>query len=46
MTIEHLAARYCALGARVVTDRIGYFPGDGIDPDPNEPLDFSTKHKS
>jgi nucleoside-diphosphate-sugar epimerase len=38
MAIEQLAARYRALGARVVTDRIGYFPGDGIEPDPNEPF--------
>ncbi|MFA6112942.1 MAG: hypothetical protein WC729_03100 [Sphingomonas sp.] len=38
LAIEQLAARYCALGARVVTDRIGYFPGDGIEPDPNEPF--------
>lgn len=38
MAVEHLAAHYSALGARVVTDRIGYFPGDGIEPDPNEPF--------
>jgi nucleoside-diphosphate-sugar epimerase len=38
LAVEHLAARYRALGARVVTDRIGYFPGDGIAPDPNEPF--------
>jgi nucleoside-diphosphate-sugar epimerase len=37
LAIEHLAARYSAQGARVVTDRIGYFAGDGIEPDPNEP---------
>jgi nucleoside-diphosphate-sugar epimerase len=38
MAIEHLAALYSAEGARVFTDRIGYFPGDGIEPDPNEPF--------
>ena len=37
-TVERLAAFYIAQGACVVTDRIGYFPGDGIDPDPTEPL--------
>lgn len=36
--VEQLARHYGLQGARVVTDRIGYFPGDGIDPDPNEPM--------
>lgn len=36
--IEELAAVYRALGANVVTDRIGYFPGDGVEPDPSEPM--------
>jgi nucleoside-diphosphate-sugar epimerase len=38
MAVERLAAQYNALGARVVTDRIGYFPGDGVVPDPTEPM--------
>jgi len=38
MTVERLASRYNAIGARVITDRVGYFPGDGVEPDPNEPL--------
>ena len=36
--VEHLAAHYTLLGARVVTDRIGYFPGDGVEPDRNDPM--------
>ncbi|SFP35726.1 hypothetical protein [Sphingomonas rubra] len=36
--VEQLAASYRALGANVVTDRIGYFPGDGVEPDANEPM--------
>ena len=32
--VEALAAFYRTLGANVVTDRIGYFPGDGVPPDP------------
>lgn len=36
--IEELAVAFRALGANVVTDRIGYFPGDGIVADPNEPM--------
>lgn len=36
--VEELAAFYRTLGANVVTDRIGYFPGDGVAPDPTEPL--------
>jgi hypothetical protein len=36
--VEALAGFYAVLGARVVTDRIGYFPGDGVAPDPTEPL--------
>jgi nucleoside-diphosphate-sugar epimerase len=38
VAVERLAAQYNALGARVVTDRIGYFPGDEIGVDPNEPM--------
>ncbi len=38
VAVERLAAQYNALGARVVTDRIGYFPGDGVVPDPTEPM--------
>lgn len=38
LAIQHLATHYRAQGARVVTDPIGYFPGDGIEPDPTEPL--------
>jgi nucleoside-diphosphate-sugar epimerase len=38
LAIQHLAARYSAQGARLVTDTIGYFPGDGIAPDPTEPF--------
>lgn len=38
LAIERLALHYTAQGARVVTDRIGYFPGDGVDPDPTEPM--------
>ena len=37
LAIRHLAAQYRAQGARVVTDPIGYFPGDGVEPDPTEP---------
>lgn len=36
--VEELASFYVMLGANVVTDRIGYFPGDGVPPDPNEPM--------
>ncbi len=36
--VEALVAFYAALGAPVVTDRIGYFPGDGVAPDPTEPM--------
>ena len=36
--VEALAAFYRTLGANVVTDRIGYFPGDGVQPDPTEPM--------
>ncbi len=36
--VEALAGFYNSLGARVVTDRIGYFPGDGISADPTEPM--------
>ncbi len=36
--MEELVAAYRAIGANVVTDRIGYFPGDGVAADPNEPL--------
>jgi len=36
--VEALVAFYVALGAPVVTDRIGYFPGDGAQPDANEPM--------
>lgn len=36
--VEQLAAHYTLQGARIVTDRIGYFPGDGVEPDPNEPM--------
>jgi NAD(P)-dependent dehydrogenase (short-subunit alcohol dehydrogenase family) len=36
--VEELVNFYCGLGANVVTDRIGYFPGDGIPPDSSEPL--------
>ena len=36
--VEELAGFYSALGANIVTDRIGYFPGDGVTPDPTEPL--------
>lgn len=36
--VEELAATYRAIGANVVTDRIGYFPGDGVPADANEPL--------
>lgn len=36
--VEELAAFYRLLGANVVTDRIGYFPGDGVAADPSEPM--------
>lgn len=36
--IEALAGFYNGLGAHVVTDRIGYFPGDGAAADPTEPM--------
>ena len=36
--VEELAGFYRTLGANVVTDRIGYFPGDGVAPDPSEPM--------
>lgn len=36
--VEELAGFYRLLGANVVTDRIGYFPGDGAQADPNEPM--------
>jgi nucleoside-diphosphate-sugar epimerase len=36
--VEQLAAQYTLQGARIVTDRIGYFPGDGVEPDPSEPM--------
>lgn len=36
--VEELAAFYRLLGANIVTDRIGYFPGDGVAADPTEPL--------
>lgn len=36
--VEELAGFYRTLGANIVTDRIGYFPGDGVMPDLNEPL--------
>lgn len=36
--IEQLAARYRTKGATIVTDRIGYFPGDGVTPDPTDPM--------
>ena len=38
LAIEQLAVHYTALGARIVTDRIGYFPGDDVVPDRTEPL--------
>lgn len=38
LVVEELAGFYAALGANIVTDRIGYFPGDGVAPDLNEPL--------
>lgn len=36
--VEALAAFYRGLGATVVTDRIGYFPGDDGVADANEPM--------
>lgn len=36
--IEALAGFYNGIGAHVVTDRIGYFPGDGVTADPTEPM--------
>ena len=36
--VEEMAGFYRTLGANVVTDRIGYFPGDGVAPDPTEPM--------
>lgn len=36
--VEALAAFYRSLGANVITDRIGYFPGDGKQADPLEPM--------
>ncbi|MFC3582134.1 NAD-dependent epimerase/dehydratase family protein [Sphingomonas hylomeconis] len=36
--VEALAAQYSLQGARIVTDRIGYFPGDGVAPDHNDPM--------
>lgn len=38
LVIEQLAVLYRAGGANVVTDRIGYFPGDGVEPDPRDPF--------
>lgn len=38
MMIENAARFYNGLGARIVTDRIGYFPGDGVEPDPKDPF--------
>lgn len=36
--VEALAGFYRSLGGTVVTDRIGYFPGDGVAPDSAEPM--------
>ncbi|MEN2785823.1 hypothetical protein ACFOKI_10545 [Sphingomonas qilianensis] len=36
--VEQLAAQYRLQGAHIVTDRIGYFPGDGIAADPANPM--------
>ena len=38
LIVEELAAFYTGLGARVVTDRIGYFPGDGVEPNADDPM--------
>lgn len=37
-TLEALAAFYAGMGATIVVDRIGYFPGDGVAADPSEPM--------
>ncbi|WP_010162597.1 hypothetical protein [Sphingomonas sp. PAMC 26617] len=37
LVIEQLVGFYRGEGANVVTDRIGYFPGDGVAGDPNNP---------
>jgi uncharacterized protein YbjT (DUF2867 family) len=36
--VERMAAACQAAGGRVVVDPIGYFPGDGVAPDPAEPM--------
>lgn len=36
--LEALALFYRGVGACVVVDRIGYFPGDGVEADPGEPM--------
>lgn len=38
LVIEQLVAFYRGEGANVVTDRIGYFPGDGVAGDKNNPF--------
>lgn len=38
LVIEQAAKFYNGLGAKIVTDRIGYFPGDGVEPDPRDPF--------
>ncbi len=38
LIIEQMAKFYNGVGANIVTDRIGYFPGDGVEPDPADPF--------
>lgn len=38
LVIEQMAKFYNGLGANIVTDRIGYFPGDGVEPNPADPF--------
>ncbi|MDB5717782.1 MAG: hypothetical protein JWM38_1209, partial [Sphingomonas bacterium] len=38
MAVMSLVAQYRAQGACIVTDPIGYFPGDGVVADANEPF--------
>lgn len=38
LVIEQMAKFYNGLGAKIVTDRIGYFPGDGVEPNRADPF--------
>lgn len=38
LAIEQLAKLYRMTGARIVVDRIGYFPGEDVEPCPRDPF--------